>query len=214
MQKKSKGRLSRIEKKVDEVLKLEKRQIKEEKLLKKGEDEVTQLEKQQLKVLASEEEELKKIEQFEKEIRREVGSHPLTKITIKDVGKGMIGAFIGIVSHYAFLEGARVAEESQFTYVRATVLLISAFILGLIFMYATGFRKVKETTLIRFFPLRVLFIYGISILAIFIVLSLYGIINVELGFGALDFGLIYKQVASISIPAIIGASAADLIGGE
>src|SRR3990167_3951458 len=104
MQKKSKGRLSRIEKKVDEVLKLEKRQIKEEKLLKKGEDEVTQLEKQQLKVLASEEEELKKIEQFEKEIRKEVGSHPLTKITIKDLGKGMIGAFIGIVSHYAFLE--------------------------------------------------------------------------------------------------------------
>jgi len=126
----------------------------------------------------------------------------------------MIGAFIGIVSHYAFLEGARVAEESSFSYARATVLLISAFLLGLIFMYATGFRKVKETTFIRFFPVRVLFIYGISIIAIFIVLSLYGIINVELGFGALDLGLIYKQVASISIPAIIGASAADLIGGD
>lgn len=214
MPKKSKDRLSRIEKKLDQVIKLEEKSIKEEELLEKEEDEVAQLERQQLKELSSEEDELKKIEQFEKEIRKEVGSHPLTKITIKDLGKGLIGAFIGIVSHYAFLEGARVAEESSFSYVRATVLLISAFILGLIFMYATGFRKVKETTLIRFFPVRVLFIYGISIIAIFIVLSLYGIINVELGFGALDFGLIYKQVASISIPAIIGASAADLIGGD
>ena len=77
-------------------------------------------------------------------------------------------------------------------------------------MYVTGFRKIKETTLIRFFPLRVLFIYGISIIAIFLVFSLYGMIN----FSALDFSLIYKQVASMSIPAIIGASAADLIGGD
>lgn len=212
MQKKGKDRLSRIENKLDQVIKLEKNSIKEEKLLERKEDEVEQLEKQQLKELANEGEELKKLEQFEKDIRKEVGSHPLTKITIRDVSKGLIGAFIGIVSHYAFLEGADIAEE--FSYTRSTVLLIFSFLLGLIFMYATGFRKVKETTLLKFFPLRVVAIYLISIASIFLVLSLYGLINFEFGIGELEWGLIYKQVASISIPAIIGASAADLIGGE
>ena len=91
-----------------------------------------------------------------------------------------------------------------------SVLLLSAFLIGLIFVYATGFRNVKEKTLVRFFPLRVALIYSISLLSIFIVLSLYGII----GYKTIEPGLVFKQVASISIPAIIGASAADLIGRE
>jgi len=168
------------------------------------------LEKKQLIEVAEEEKELRKIEKLEKEIRKEVGPNPLTRITIRDVSKGMIGAFIGIVSHFAFVEGAHLAETESFTYLRATVLLLSAFLIGLIFVYATGFRNVKEKTLVRFFPLRVALIYSISLLSIFIVLSLYGII----GYKTIEPGLVFKQVASISIPAIIGASAADLIGRE
>lgn len=203
MKKKSSGALSRIESKLNQVLSLEKKQLKEE-------DEVEALEKKQLKEVESEEKELKKIEEFEQQLKKQVGSHPLTKITIRDISKGLVGAFFGIVSHYAFIEGAIIAEE--FSILRATVLLIFSFFLGFTFMYATGFRKIKEKTLIKFFPLRVISIYLISLVSIFIALSLYGVI--ELGVGSLDWILVYKQVASISIPAIMGASAAELIGGE
>ncbi|MDD5650871.1 MAG: DUF2391 family protein [Candidatus Nanoarchaeia archaeon] len=211
MKKKKGGNsLSRIESKLNQILNLEKTEVKEEKVLKKEEDEVEVLEKLQLKKIAEEELELKKIEEFEQELKKQVGSHPLTKITIRDVSKGLVGAFFGIVSHYAFVEGADIAKE--FTFLRATILLIFSFFLGFTFMYATGFRKIKEKTLVKFFPLRVISIYLISLVSIFIALTLYG--EIQLGFGMLDWLLIYKQVASISIPAIMGASAAELIGGE
>lgn len=212
MKKKSSDTLSRIESKLNQVINLEKKQIKEEKKLEKEEDEVEALEKRQLQEIENEEIELKKIEKFEEELKKQVGSHPLTKITIRDVSKGLVGAFFGIVSHYAFIEGAHIAEN--FTFLRATGLLVFSFFLGFTFMYATGFRKIKEKTLIKFFPLRVVSIYFISLISIFIALSLYGVIQLELGLGMLDWLLIYKQVASISIPAIMGASAAELIGGE
>ena len=157
MKKKSSSALSRIESKLNQVLSLEKKQLKEE-------DEVEALEKKQLKEVESEGKELKKIEEFERQLKKQIGSHPLTKITIRDVSKGLVGAFFGVVSHYAFIEGAIIAEE--FSFLRATVLLIFSFFLGFTFMYATGFRKIKEKTLIKFFPLRVISIYLISLASI------------------------------------------------
>lgn len=210
--KKKSDRLSRIESKLNQILNYEKKEVKEEKKIEKEEDVVEQLERKQLHEIEEEEKELKKIEAFEQELKKQVGSHPLTKITIRDVSKGLVGAFFGIVSHYAFLEGAHIAEE--FSILRATGLLIFSFFLGFTFMYATGFRQIKEKTLIKFFPLRVVSIYLISLVSIFIALSLYGVIQWELGIANIDWILIYKEVASISIPAIMGASAAELIGGE
>src|SRR3990167_5492645 len=99
MKKKSSSALSRIESKLNQVLSLEKKQLKEE-------DEVEALEKKQLKEVESEGKELKKIEEFERQLKKQIGSHPLTKITIRDVSKGLVGAFFGVVSHYAFIEGA------------------------------------------------------------------------------------------------------------
>ncbi len=197
---KKRDRLDILEKKIDKILKLENREIKEEKNIEK-------LEKKQLKKVESEEDELKSLEKLEKEIKKEVGSHPLTRLTIKDMAKAMVGAFVGIVSHFAFIEGAHLSESVS--YAKASFLLVFAFVIGLVFIYATGFRKVKEKTLTRFFPLRVIAIYLVSLLSIFVVLYMYGIIEPPL-----DLGLLYKQIATISIPAIIGASAADLIGRE
>ena len=208
MPKKRKNRISRVEKKIDEVLALEKRlfkeTVKEEKELGRIEREektTEELEKKELK-------ELENLENIEKQIRQEVGTHPLTKITIKDAAKGMIGAFVGITSHFAFLEGARIAGDM--TNLRASFLLISAFLIGFVFIYLTGYRKIKESTLLKLFPIRVFVIYTISLVSIFIVLTLYGIIALD----KIDVGLVYRQLGSISIPAIIGASAADLIGRE
>ncbi|MBI2148796.1 DUF2391 family protein [Candidatus Woesearchaeota archaeon] len=198
--------------KLDEILNLQKRQFLEQKkiealekkqLMKVNEvdieeHEVEGLEKKQLK-------ELEELKQLELKIKERVGEHPLRKITYKDVGKSMIGAFVGIVSHYTVLEGLHFADDISLT--KANFFLLISFLVGLIMIYYTGFRKVKDVRLFAILPFRLLLVYAVTIIAILIVLLIFG-------FSHYDSGVIYRQVAVLSLPAIIGACAADLIGGD
>ncbi|MBU0929524.1 MAG: DUF2391 family protein [Nanoarchaeota archaeon] len=187
-----KDRLSKIENKIDEVLRLEKIQLKEQ-------DDVEVLERKQLRELGD-------LEELQKKIQKEVGEHPLRKITIRDISKGVIGAFIGIVSHFAFFEGAHIAEDIHLF--RAVLLLVTSYFLSIIFIYLTGYRKIKQTMLLYFLPLRSTVIFFTALVVIVFVLFIYGIVEHS------SIDLIFRQVAVISLPAVIGASAADLIGGE
>jgi len=187
MQKKGKSKLDIINEKLDLILKKEKKQLK-------GQKTFQSLEKEQLKEL----------DELEKQIKQQVGKHPLTRITIRDVFKGMIGAFVGVISHFAFTKGTELA--ANISNVTAGSLYFISFIIGGILLYATGFRKVKQIKLFSFLPLRIVVLYIVALLTVIAVLTLfdqYGSIN-EL----------YKQVAVVSLPAIIGAGAADLIGRE
>lgn len=190
--KRKKASLESIEKKLDLVLKKEKEQLRE------GE-EFEKLEKKQLK-------ELSDLEKLEKSIKKQVSPHPLRSLTIKDMSKALIGAFVGIISHFAFAEGAHLAES--ITMGRASLFFLVSFLIGLIFIYFTGYRKVIYRKLLFFLPVRLTVIYIVTIFTVFFVLYLF---NFTIG---ADFSLIYKQVAVVSLPAIIGASAADLIGRE
>ncbi|MBS3168115.1 DUF2391 family protein [Candidatus Woesearchaeota archaeon] len=181
---------SDIKSELDQVLSLEKKQIKEDK-------KVQFLEKKQLNKL----EELRKLES---EIKNKVGEHPLRKITYKDIGKSMIGAFVGIVSHYTILEGLHFAGDISI--LRANSFYLISFFVGLVMLYYTGFRKVKDVRLFAILPIRLFLIYFVVIISCLIALYFF---NVHL-----DWGLVYKQVAVLSLPAMIGACAADLIGGE
>jgi len=192
MKKKRQPGIEELNKKLDQLLKLEKRQLKEE-------SSVQNLEKKQIK-------ELSEIESIEKQIKSSVGKHPLRKVTYKDLGKALIGAFFGIVSHFAVLEGINFAEN--ISVFRATGYYFISYFVGFIFLYYTGFRQVKQAKFLILLPVRLTFIYVVMLLAVVSAVYLFS-------YGqAITFIELYKQVAVVSLPAIMGASAADLIGND
>ncbi|MBW2973553.1 TIGR02587 family membrane protein [Candidatus Woesearchaeota archaeon] len=171
------------------------------KAVKRVERKESQLEKEERAELA----ELKKLEEIEKKIQERVKAHPLRKITYKDIAKGALGAFIGVVAHYTFLYGIHVAAEIDIF--RATLLFPIAYLLGGIFLYATGFRKVSGKML-WFLPVRLTVLYIISLVMAIAVLYLF---HPEFSYHFWDG---YKQVAAVNLTALIGACTADLIGKE
>ena len=186
----------KIEDKLNQVLSLEKRQFKEE-------NEVEDLEKRQTKNENKlEKEQLEELEKIEKEIREETKPKVLAKITYRDISKAFVGAFIALISHYLVFKGVEIAQH--ITYSRAIFFFLLSYFVGFVFIYATGFRRVKQKKLLYFMPIRITIIYGISLLVVFIVLSIFELMTP---------GLLFKQLAVLSLPAIIGACAADLIGG-
>ena len=95
------SKLDQINKKLDKLIKIESKQSEEQ-----DEDskEIEKLEKDQLKEL----------EELEKDLKNEIGEHPLRKITQKDIAKGVIGALVGVISHFVFVEGVHLAEVLPF----------------------------------------------------------------------------------------------------
>lgn len=205
--------LEEISKKLDELLAAQRVISKEEKKVEEKEEQLEKIEELELakeeKVKELEEKELtelEKIERFEKELEKRIVAHPLKKITYKDIARGIIGAFFGAVAHYTFIYGLKVAELITFN--RATLLFVISFFIGAIFLYATGFRKIKDRRILIFLPIRLITLYVISIVMSMVVLYLF-IPN----FGA-SFEEAYKQVASVSLVAVIGACTADIIAKD
>jgi len=204
--------LEEIRKDQKAILKLQKQILAKEKKIEQEELEVLKLGKQELfkegQIQQSEEEELdelKKIEELEKKILKDVEGSALKKITFRDVTKGMIGAFFGIVGHFAFAKGTEIAKD--ITTLRASVLLLASFGIIILFLYFAGFRKVDDKMLFSFLPVRAIVIYSSAMITIFIVLALYGKITLTTPF--ID---VYKTLAAISLLAVLGAGTADLIG--
>lgn len=176
-----------------EQIKLEKHQLKEQYIIKS-------LEKKQLT-------ELDKLEKLEREIKSQVKPHPLRDITYRDFVKASLGSIIGMVAHFSFVEGAHIAES--ITIARASLIYFLSLFLGGALLYLTGFRKVKQANILNILPLRLLVVYSTAILWIVFVLFTFGFVDLTTPFTEL-----YKQAAVISIIAVIGASAADLVGRE
>lgn len=194
------------------ILSLQKKILEKETSIEKKEEEVLRLEREELKeedkILNEEElalEELKKIEELEKKILKDVEGSAIKKVTYRDVTKGMIGAFFGIVGHFAFAKGSDIA--SYLSYTRSTVLLLVSFAVIVIFLYFAGFRKVDDTFKFKFIPVRAIVIYFSALTTIFIVLSLYGVFTIDT-----TFKEFYTTIAAISLLAVLGAGTADLIG--
>ncbi len=205
--------LEEISRKIDELLAAQREISKEERKIEEKEEELKKVEELELekeeKVKGLEEKELtelEKIEILEKELERGIVTHPLKRITYKDVARGIIGAFFGAVAHYTFIYGLKVAELITFN--RATFLFLLSFIIGLVFLYVTGFRKITDRKILIFLPVRLITLYIISIIMSIFVLYVF-IPN----FGA-SFEEAYKQVASVSLIAVVGACTADIIGKD
>ncbi len=204
--------LAEINRKLDRLLSMQSQLLAKEEVVAREEEKVLSLtaaegaEEHKLEEVAEKElSELEQLKAMEKRIQSEVSTHPLRKITFRDFTKGMIGAFIGIVAHFSFLEGLHVAEN--FTMFRATLLYLISLLIGIAFLYFAGFRYVGDRLVLRFIPLRIVVIYFTAILVVLLVLWLFGSITL-----ASHFSEVYKTVSAISILAILGACTADLIG--
>ncbi|MFT4283002.1 MAG: DUF2391 family protein [Candidatus Woesearchaeota archaeon] len=201
-----------IDKKLDKIIKLQEKILEKETEIEKEEKELVSLGKKELseedEILKAEKEELeelKKIEVLEKDILKASKSSTLKKVTYRDITKGMIGAFFGIMGHFAFVKGTSIAKELSMA--RASGLFIASFGLLIIFLYFAGFKKINDKLIMKFLPLRAVVIYLSAIFTIFIVLLLYGNITVDT-----NFADVYKAVGAISILAVLGAATADLVG--
>ena len=151
--------------------------------------------------------ELEKLEEIEEEIKKDVTPHPLKRITYHDITKGIVGAFVGVVGHFAFVKGKDVAAE--LTIARANALMITSLLLLLLFIYFTGFRRIVKDRRFKYVPIRVAVIYVTALAVATFVLLLFGSISLEMGHTE-----IYKNIAAVSLLAVMGAATADLIGGE
>ncbi|MBI2108047.1 DUF2391 family protein [Candidatus Woesearchaeota archaeon] len=214
------SRVSKLKSEVDAILKdedsikqeLEGLEVKESRL-EKGEDELkkgeARIEAEEEKVEEEEkkiEEEARKIVSLEEDIKEKVDVKPLGKVTYRDVTKGVIGALIGTVAHFAFLYGREIAKDISNT--RASVLYAFSYVLLVVLMYRTGYREVKEKRYLELFPLRASIIYAISLVVIIFVFILYNQVEI------ISFGSLYREVSVVSILAVLGAGAADMIGRD
>ena len=184
-EKKVEGKINGVEKKEEEIEKKETAIISEEKKIEK---------------------ETEKVQKLEKEIKKEVTQKPLTKFNVKDLNKGIIGAFIGVVAHFAFIYGKEIAKSISAT--RATVLFVFSYLLIIILMYETGYREIKEKRWLGILPIRATVIFLTSIMVILIIFFLFNQINLS------DLTGLYKQIAVTSVLASLGAGTADLIGRD
>ena len=182
---------------VDVLTKLD----KIERLLSKEEKEEEQVEKEEGTELT----EIDKLEKLEAEIKKEVAPHPLTRITYHDVTKGLIGAFVGVAGHFAFLYSKELADSLSI--IRATSLLITSLLLLVLFLYFSGFRRVKEYN--KYLFVRAGVIYVTAMVVAIGVLFLFGVL-----YWPIEWHEFYVNVCAVSILAVMGAATADLIGGE
>lgn len=154
----------------------------------------------------TEEDALNELIHLEKQIKKN-NANPIRSITKRDVFKGFVGAFAGLVSHFAFSEGFELGEH--LSYFQATILYIVAFVTINVMLYYTGFRKVQRHLVFKFMPLRAVILYIVSIFTIVLVYILFG----QLHFPIHIYEL-YTLVGSSITLTVMGAGTADLIGSS
>ena len=182
-EKKVEHKIEEVEKKAEQIEQKEAQIAKEEKKLEK---------------------ETQKVEGIERKIEREVSQKPLTSFNFRDLNKGIVGAFIGVVAHFGFIYGSVLADK--ITTARASLLLVFSYLLIVVLMYETGYREIKEKRLLGVLPKRATFIFITSIVVVAAIFFLFNMVDLKdpVGF--------FKQIAVTSVLASLGAGTADLLG--
>lgn len=220
---KLKNKKKSVSEKLDQVMAIENKLLKVENSISQKEDKLAveekRIEEEEEKIetdeksvkdisiiLQKEESDLERLEKIENEIKSEVGGHPLAKVTLKDITKGLIGAFVGLSVHYTFTYGVEIAHGLTMT--RATIMFPLTFLVGLLFIYATGFRKIEDKRILIYMPVRLSVLYICSVMMSVMVLYLF-----YPTFGQ-NFEESYKMIAGVMLAAVVGACTADLLGKE
>jgi len=194
--------------KLDEILTNQHKILRNEQKLLGEEEKIEVLEEKEMKNedknQKTEEEALEELDNLEEELKKSISS-PIKKISKRDIFKGFIGAFVGVISHFAFIKAYDIAPH--LTFLRATSLYVVAFFIIIMMLYYTGFRNVEKRTVLKFMPIRATILFLVSILTAIIVNILFGKIYIDA-----SFITYYKLVAANIILAVMGAGTADLIG--
>lgn len=196
-----------INEKLDIILQNQKKILKNEKKIMGEEEKIEKFEKKELIdeniSIKDDKEILEELNKLEKQIKK-ASSSPIKNITKRDIFKGFIGAFIGVMSHFAFSKAADIALTLSF--LRASVLYLVAFVIIVTMLYYSGFRSVEKAIVLKVMPIRAIVLYTVSIITILFVYLLFG----KLYF--VSFKEIYILVSASIILAVMGAGTADLIG--
>src|SRR3989344_637169 len=182
----------KIESKLNKLIKLESEELRE--LKQRQPDEEPESSKKKISI--------EELEKLGERAKKDLSVHPLKYVTERDIGKGLIGAFAAVVSHFVFLEGVHVGEKLSDGWI--IFLYLTSLLLGAIMLYVAGFRTREDKTIFYFIPIRLFVIYFVALGATVLVLVLYQ--------QFLDLHTLFKQVGALSIPAMLGASIADLLG--
>lgn len=187
-----------------EILSEEKKVERKVEEVEKKTEQIGQKEAQIAKEEKKLEKETQKVESIERKIEREVSQKPLTSFSFRDLNKGIVGAFIGVVAHFGFVYGSVLADK--ITLARAVLLLAFSYLLIVILMYETGYREIKEKRLLGVLPKRATFIFVTSIAVVAAIFFLFNMVDLKdpIGF--------FKQIAVTSVLASLGAGTADLLG--
>ena len=197
-----------LNEKLDLIIRNQAKILKNEELILGKEDEIEELEKEELaqdkRTSQTEEETLDELAKIEAKLNQSI-SKPLKLVTKRDLFKGFIGSFVGVMGHFAFSKAADIANnlsmyQTSFLYFVAAVIVI-------IMLYYTGFRNIEKQIILKFMPLRAITLYSVSIFTILFVNLIFGKIDFPL-----EFTQIYKIVGSNIILAVMGAVTADLLG--
>ena len=191
--------LASINRKLDVILQNQQKLLKEETEELAEEEKIEAEEKKELS-------ELEKLKRLEEKVASSVEPHPLTKITYRDIAKGAIGSFIGVVAHFTFVYGIKVAHEISIS--RAYALFPISFVIGGVFMYFTGFRKVKDAKILWFLPVRLFVLY---IIAVIIAIGVLLFFSPEFG---TEWDTSIKQLSTVTLLGVIGGITADLLGKD
>jgi len=198
--------LLKLESEVSQVIKNERRIESKENTIEKLQGKELSEEKHIARVDTSEVDELKKMEQMEKELRKS-GASLLGRITYQDFIKSAIGALIGVVGGFTFALSPGLFLNN-ISLVRAHMLFGLSFAMVILFVYFSGFRKVREIRNWGILPVRALVIYITSILTVVIVMLIFGILE------KYSLAQAYILVSATSVIAVLGACAADMLGGD
>jgi hypothetical protein len=197
-----------LNEKLDLILSNQKAILKNEEKILGEELKIEEMERLDLegdeKVIQSEEHALKELAKLEKNLKASINS-PIKKITIQDFIKGFIGAFIGVMGHFAFVKAADIALGLD--PIRAALMYVVALIIIIGMLYFTGFRKIEKHIVMKFIPLRATSLFVVSIITIIFVNLLFNKIHIPLSLNE-----IYYVVSANIILASMGAATADLIG--
>lgn len=196
-----------LNKKLDKILKNQEVILENERKILGEEQEIKELEMQELEKenleLSQGENTLQSLEDLQNSIK-ESSRKTVRKITKRDFLKGFIGAFIGVMSHFAFTKAVDIA--AHLTIIRATYLYIVALVIIISMLYYTGFRNIQKQTVFKFLPMRATILYCVSIITVLFVNILFAQIQ------SFAFWDLYRLVGANIILAVIGAGTADLIG--
>lgn len=197
-----------LNEKLDLIIQNQNKILKNEQAILGKEDEIENLEKQDLiqdkKANQTEEETLQALENMTKSLNKSI-SKPLKLVTKRDIFKGFIGAFVGVMGHFAFSKAADIAEKLSMY--QTSILYVVAAIMIVIMLYYTGFRNIEKQIVLKFMPLRAITLYTVSIFTIIFVNLIFGKIHFPI-----EFTEIYKLVGASIILAVMGAGTADLLG--